>query len=473
MSMIREKQLIKNTAIITFGKVCTQLMSFFLLPLYTSILTEEEYGIVDLVNTIVQLFLPIVTFQIEQSIFRFLVDSRKKEEETNEILSTSVIFTIISLIIYSIIYIIISGFISNQYKYYLLINLIATALSSIFLQMARGEGDNRTYAVGSFITALCTILFNIYFIVVLKIGVYGMLLASFISNIFCVLYIFIKKQAYRKIKLKYFKKERLKKLLKYSIPLMPNSISWWVLNASDRVIVTYMISTSATGILSVANKFPGVYMNIYTLFNMAWTESVALYINDADNEKYISNISNIIVKLFSFISFGIISAMPFVFNIIVNEKFNDAYNQIPILMIASIFNVIIGLVSTVYIAKKDTKAIAKTSIITAIINLIVDLLLIKFVGIYAATISTLVAYMIMAIYRYIDVKKYVNLNIEKKNIWMLLSIGSIVVTLYYINNKYLNILSLIICIMFGIICNIDSLKFLVQIYKGKMKNKGE
>lgn len=214
-------------------------------------------------------------------------------------------------------------------------------------------------------------------------------------------------------------------------------------------------------------------MNIYTLFNMAWTESVALYINDADNEKYISNISNIIVKLFSFISFGIISAMPFVFNIMVNEKFNDAYNQIPILMIASIFNVIIGLVSTVYIAKKDTKAIAKTSIITAIINLIVDLVLIKFVGIYAATISTLVAYMIMAIYRYIDVKKYVNLNIEKKNIWMLLSIGSIVVTLYYINNKYLNILSLIICIMFGIICNIDSLKFLVQIYKGKMKNKGE
>ena len=184
MSMIREKQLIKNTAKITIRKVCTQNISFFLLPLYTSILTEEEYGIVDLVNTIVQLFLPIVTFQIEQSIFRFLVDSRKKEEETNEILSTSVIFTIISLIIYSIIYIIISGFISNQYKYYLLINLIATALSSIFLQMARGEGDNRTYAVGSFITALCTILFNIYFIVVLKIGVYGMLLASFISNIF-------------------------------------------------------------------------------------------------------------------------------------------------------------------------------------------------------------------------------------------------------------------------------------------------
>lgn len=85
------------------------------------------------------------------------------------------------------------------------------------------------------------------------------------------------------------------------------------IKCSHRVIVTYMISTSATGILSVANKFPGVYMNIYTLFNMAWTESVALYINDADNEKYISNISNIIVKLFSFISFGIISAMPFVF----------------------------------------------------------------------------------------------------------------------------------------------------------------
>ena len=74
--MNREKQLIKNTAIITIGKICTQMISFFLLPLYTAILTAEEYGIVDLLNTLVSLLIPIITFQIEQALFRYLIDAR-------------------------------------------------------------------------------------------------------------------------------------------------------------------------------------------------------------------------------------------------------------------------------------------------------------------------------------------------------------------------------------------------------------
>ena len=74
--MNREKQLVKNTVIITIGKICTQMISFFLLPLYTSILTTEEYGVVDLLNTLVSLFIPIVTFQIEQAVFRYLINTR-------------------------------------------------------------------------------------------------------------------------------------------------------------------------------------------------------------------------------------------------------------------------------------------------------------------------------------------------------------------------------------------------------------
>ena len=76
--MNREKGLIKNTLIITIGKICTQLITFFLLPLYTSILSTEEYGIVDLLNTLVSLLLPIITFQVEQAVFRKLIDNRNK-----------------------------------------------------------------------------------------------------------------------------------------------------------------------------------------------------------------------------------------------------------------------------------------------------------------------------------------------------------------------------------------------------------
>ena len=71
--MNREKSLFKNTIIITIGKICTQLITFFLLPVYTGILTTAEYGVVDLLNTLVSFCLPIVTLQLEQSIFRELI----------------------------------------------------------------------------------------------------------------------------------------------------------------------------------------------------------------------------------------------------------------------------------------------------------------------------------------------------------------------------------------------------------------
>ena len=79
--MNREKSLVKNTIIITIGRICTQLITFFLLPVYTALLSTEEYGTVDLLNTLVSLGLPIVTFQIEQALFRNLIDNRNNDKK--------------------------------------------------------------------------------------------------------------------------------------------------------------------------------------------------------------------------------------------------------------------------------------------------------------------------------------------------------------------------------------------------------
>lgn len=474
--MSREKQLVKNTVIITIGKISTQLITFLLLPLYTYILSTEEYGIVDLFNTLVNLCLPIVTFQIEQAIFRYLIEVRNQKDKQKEIVTTSFFSVMIQIIIYAIIYCIVSVFMNNDYKYFLLTNVIACIMSSIMLQIARGLGDNKRYAFGSFLIASLIIIFNVVFITVLRWGAYGMLLANFISHLIGAIYLFIVEKTFTKISYKSFRIDVLKKLLKYSIPLIPNAISWWILNASDRVIITYVINASATGILSLANKFSSVYMSIYNIFNIAWTESVALCINDKDSEEYISRISNIIFNLFASMALGIIAVMPFVFNLFINEKFNESYNLIPILMIAVIFNMLIGLISVVYVAKKDTKAIAKTSFSTAIINIIVNLTTIKFIGVYAAVISTLVAYVSMAIYRYYDVsKKYMKIKLNHKSLLTIFIIGLIVVFAYYIDIIYLNIIALIICIIATIMLNrnsIDVIKtFIINKLKGKRINE--
>lgn len=471
-NLSREKSLVKNTIIITIGKICTQLITFFLLPVYTALLSTEEYGTVDLLNTLVSLCLPIVTFQIEQALFRHLIDSRNNESEIKNTITTTLLTITVQSIIYLLLFAIIAPFIHNQYKYYLATNVIACIFSSIMLQISRGLGDNKKYAVGSFITAFTTVILNVIFIVGFRWGAYGMLTASLIGNIVCSIYIFITKKVYKYIKFKLFSKELLKKLWKYSLPLIPNAISWWIFNSSDRIIVSSILGIGENGILSAAYKFSSVYITIYNIFNMTWTESASLHINDKDNNEFFSRIINTTLKLFTSICFGIIACMPFVFPIMINEKFGSAYNQIPILMLSSLFNVVVGLLSVIYIAKKDTKAVAKTSIFAALINLVVNLGLIKFIGLYAASISTLAAYIIMSIYRFHDVKKYIIIKFDKKFILSAAIILVILFVSYYINNIYLNSAIVLINVIYAWLINKNSIKSITDMVKTKFLKRG-
>ena len=130
--MNKKKQLAKNTIIIFFGRVCTQLISFFLLPLYTSYLATKEYGTVDLIQTYVTLLVPIITLELEMSIFRFLIDSRKNEKETNKLISNNFFILGISLSIFSILYIIVSSFVTIPYRWLILEDIIVCVLSGNF-----------------------------------------------------------------------------------------------------------------------------------------------------------------------------------------------------------------------------------------------------------------------------------------------------------------------------------------------------
>lgn len=460
--MKRETVLIKNTLIITIGKICTQMISFFLLPLYTAILTTEQYGVVDLLNTLIALLAPIVTLQIEQALFRHLIDVREKKEDIKTIISTTIFFVIIQMLIYLLIFSLSSKWIHNEYKVFLFTNLIASIFSSIMLQISRGLGDNINYAIGSFITAMTMIIFNIVFLLIFDMGAYGMLCASLLANILCGIYIFITKKIYNYISIKKIKKQILKEMFKYSIPLIPNALSWWIFNFSDRVIVSAVLGIAANGILATSHKFSTVYITIYNIFNMTWTESAAMYIDDEDSDNFFSKIINSMFAIFSCICFGIITVMPFIFPIMINKTYGGAYYQIPILMLASLANVGIGLISVIYIAKKQTKEIAKNSVISAIINIVVHLVLIKFVGLYAASVSTLIAYLLMFIYRSIDIKKYIELKIDKRLLFSTLIMAIIILVQYYIKNLILNIIMFNVTVIYSVIINRKNIKFVIN-----------
>lgn len=467
--MSKGKDLAKNTAMVSIGKICTQLITFLLLPVYTAVLSNEEYGVVDLLNTLTSLLLPIVTLQIEQGIFRYLIDCRENNEKQIKLITTIIRFMIIQSIACIVIFLCVSPFIHNEYKYFLMANLLMGIFSSLLLQICRGLGDNATYAIGSFITGAFTVVLNVIFIVAFRWGAYGMLGATAISNFICSVYIFFKRKIYKYIKPKQFDKKILKEIIKYSVPLIPNMISWWIVSASDRTIISAVIGIAQNGIYSAANKFSGVFTTLYSVFNLTWTESAAININSEDRDEFFSKILDFVIRFFGSLCLGTIAIMPFVFNILINEKFAKAYYQIPILILGSVFNILVSFVGSIYVAKKLTKEIAKTSIIAAVINIFVNIVLIKSIGLYAASISTVIAYALMFIYRWIDVKKYVKFNVNKILMFALTIMYGITIFTYYLKNTTISVVVLVIVVIFAIITNLNSVSYLKQIVKDKIK----
>lgn len=466
--MSRGKELIKNTAIIAVGKVCTKFLSFFLLPFYTAVLSQEDYGIVDLINTYISLLLPLIVFQIEDAIFRFTIDIRNKEEEKRKVVSTAVSFCLMQSLIFTLIFGLIQWFVDIPYGEYLYINVIVSIFSGMLLQMTRGLGDNTGYAFASFLTALLAILMNMVLVLIFHMGADGLFITSFVSNLIGVIYLLAREKLFPYIRPRWFDKHLLKNMLSYSLPLVPNTLSWWVIGASDKTVVTWFLGSAQNGILSVSQKFSTVYTTFYSIFNLSWTENAAVHKDDSDSAEYYSQIIDTSFRVLSSACIGIIAGVALAFPILVNVKFDESYYQIPIYMLSSLIYSVIGIYSVVYIAYKRTANIAKTSMIAAAINFLLNVVLIQYIGLYAASISSVAAYAVMLAIRYFDIQKFIKIRTDKKLVLSVVCMMVLQFVTYYVRNFWVSVVNFLIVVLYALYLNRNFMTEIIQFVKQKL-----
>ena len=460
--MSKKKELAKNTVIIFLGKVCTQLISFFLLPLYTGYLSTKQYGVVDLIQTYVRLLVPLITIELEMGVFRFLIDTRSCEKDTKKVMSNNFTILFFSLAIFSILYLIVTSFVHVDYRFLILFDVFICTITGNLLQVARGFGKTLDYSIACIITGAMTV----FLIVFCGLRVTGMVVSMAVANGLGAMYLFIKLKMYKYFDRKLIDKKQIKSMVKYSAPLVPNSLSWWIVSVSDRSIISVVLGAAANGVYAISNKFPTLLSSVFAIFNMSGCESATLHINSSDRDEFFSDICNTVVKLFSSLGVGMIACMPFVFPLLINSKYNEAFIYIPILALGVTFNVGVSLYSSIYIAKKMTKQVASTSVMGAVINIIVNVLLIKFIGLYAASISTMLSYFTMMMYRHFDLKKYMNIKYEKGLFIKTILIFSFSIILYYQRNIFLNIINLLVVSLYAFLLN---KKFLMGICNGILR----
>ena len=448
--MGRKKELVFNTLIIGLGKFSTQIVNLLLLPLYTSLLSTKEYGLFDLFYTIGAFAIPFITLLFEESMFRFLIDC-KNEDEKNNVLSQTFIFIIRSTLIITLILTIISVVTKSLYVFVFLVYLISNIILCLKNAALRGLGKIKEFSISNFLGSAVVILLNIFFIAVIKCGFIGLILSNVIANITISIMYFIKADIFKNIQLKNKDPKLIKNMLNYSIPLIPNSLSWNIINLSDRFIISTTLGTGSNGIYSIANKFPNFLDSLYGFFYTAWKESSAKAIKDNDHEEFYNSIKKYLHNILYSMIIIIICILPFVFDLLIKKDFSKSYIYIPVLLIAMYFNNMAGFIGGIFTAYKDTKVMGLTTSISAVLNILINILLIKHIGLWAASISTLISTLFVYIYRTIKVKKHI--NIDDKISFIQFALLFLALCSYYKQNFLLNIFVLLICGIYSLYLN--------------------
>ena len=140
--MNRNKELAKNTIIIALGKICTQFISFLLLPIYTRFLTTEEYGQIDIVLVCINLIAPVLTLQTERSIFRYLIDARNNKIEQDKIITSSLIVILPAVMIAALLTPIACYFLKVPNLFLITLFLVFSIVINVLQQIPRSLGKN-------------------------------------------------------------------------------------------------------------------------------------------------------------------------------------------------------------------------------------------------------------------------------------------------------------------------------------------
>ena len=466
--MSREGNLAKNTVILAIGTFLPKVAGLIVLPAVTAGLTKADYGTFDLITTLVALFLPVVTLQIHSAAFRFLIDCRGKKKETDEIISNIVGFiTPTSLIALLILF-----FALHQFSLPVRILVCVYYFADIFLaavqQIVRGLSYNKMYSTSSVIQSFTNMVLVLVFVTGFKQGMIGALLATTVATMAGVGYLMMKIGIFKSIHFSYINGKMIKEMLKYSWPIVPNSLSNWVLSTSDRLVLVTFMGTPASAVYAVANKIPALITSLQGTFVFAWQENATLASKDDDKGEYYTHMFSGILRSIAGGTALLVAATPILFKILIRGDYGDAYVHMPILFMAILCSCIASYMGGIYVAHKRTVNIGITTMVSAVINLVIDLVFVTRIGIFAASISTLVSYLFLMIYRMVDAKKFEEIHYNLLEIFSISGILIVMCVICFMNQFILNILNIVIGVIFAAVINRSILVSMLGKFKKKL-----
>lgn len=410
--MDKYKKLATNTIIFAIGTFSSKILSFLLMPYVTGKLLPEQYSTGDLIQQTANVLIPIVFLQINSAALRFALD---KNENKSDVFTIGVRTTIKGFLAFLIFYypvtlIKINDMVLGDYAPLLYLFVLVSGMRQLCQQFVRGCGQVRIFAIDGIIATATTLLFNLLFLGPLNMGVTGYVLAIIASDFMSVVFLFVATKLWNDLHFHKVNKKTKFDMLKYSVPLMPTIILWWIINVSDRYMVTGFIGSAENGLYTAASKIPNFVVMFSSIFIDAWQLSAVDEYDSEDKADFFSKVFRVYSGGIFAVSSGLILFCQFITKILVKPVYYDSWKYVPVLIIATTLSCLVNFLASVYMAEKKSVMAMVTAMSGALTNILLNLILIPNVGAIGAAIATVIAFAVVFIFRGANTKKYIAIN---------------------------------------------------------------
>lgn len=473
--MDKYKKLASNTLIFAIGTFSSKVLSFLLMPFVTRMMGTGDYGSADLVQQTVNVLIPVVTLQVNSAALRFSLDKAKDKSDvfTVGVRTTLAGFAVFLLFCYPISLITINDFNLGEYILLIILFVLVSSFRQLCQQFVRGSGYVKLFAVDGIISTATTLAFTILFLGPFKWGVTGYIMAIIASDACSVIFFALTAKLHRYIKPRLLEKTITGQMLKYCVPLIPTVILWWIINVSDRYMITYFVGSSANGLYTAASKIPNFVILFSQIFIDAWQLSA---VDEQENKEARAHFFTKVFRVYSggvfAVASGLILFCQLITKILVSDTFYDSWQYVPILIIATTYSCIVNFLASVYMAEKKSVMSLLTASSGAITNIVLNFLFIPVMGANGAAVATVCAFLVVFVTRGANTRRYIKINYKLPLIIAETAILIVQSTLmlYFKEGIVLYAVEGVLCVVM-LVLNIKPIKELATLVLGRFLKK--
>ena len=458
----RGSKFVKDIGIYAIGNIGSKLITFMMVPMYTYFVHDtSDFGYYDLCLNVCLLLIPFVTLQLRDGAFRFLLDC--DDETQRKRIVTFVSRTMISTLAISLLVAALMALLTDvRYIGYAVGLLIAMSLQEVYSQVFRGLGNNRAFVSVGILSALGIGLFSIVFVAGLGWGIRGIFMANILARVLALLLVEWKvRLVSRNTHWSLNSREVARDIIRYTLPLLPGSLCWWLTGSSDRLFISHYLGLDVNGVYAVAIRFTGIINTLGIIFYQAWQETAILQYHSPDRDRFFSKMFNSYIFLLATILVGYVFMLKVNYGWLVAAEYQESLHFIYPLGLSAVIFAAAAFFDMGYQCAKDTKRTLPAIVLAAVVNIVLNFMLIKPLGVVGVMVTQLVTYLVLVIYRWHDMKRYFVLRIGHRTavpvVMMLLS----AVPFYYCRSAWLDMAFMVVAIALIAVASDKELRDLV------------